>query len=160
MFTIRNIQTFLIFFVSFYSLQTLINMAYCCLILVGKSIQKIVFGDLRISEQQHLKDKFWSFVFYKFIFIFGVINVQFMHEVSNCCTAVLNANLIDWGITLEPFQVILWIAWFSILGFLHLLSQLCKDRFEYVSKNLVINCRDSLFIGARMMTRIKRLSFT
>lgn len=27
-------------------------MAYCCLILLGKSIQKVVFGELRISEQQ------------------------------------------------------------------------------------------------------------
>lgn len=44
-------------------------------------IQNIVFGDLRISEQQHLKDKFWNFIFYKFIFIFGVVNVQFLHEV-------------------------------------------------------------------------------
>lgn len=35
-----------------FMLQTLINMAYCCLILLGKSIQKIVFGELRISEQQ------------------------------------------------------------------------------------------------------------
>lgn len=57
-------------------------MAYCCLILLGKSIQKLVFGELRISEQQHLKDKFWNFVFYKFIFVFGVINVQFLHEVG------------------------------------------------------------------------------
>ncbi|XP_037047451.1 E3 ubiquitin-protein ligase AMFR-like isoform X2 [Bradysia coprophila] len=88
---------------------TLINMAYCCLILLGKSIQKVVFGELRISEQQHLKDKFWNFVFYKFIFVFGVVNVQFLHEV------------------------VLWVSWFSILGFLHLLSQLCKDRFEYLS---------------------------
>ena len=32
--------------------QALINMAYCCLILVGKLIQKIVFGKLRVSEQQ------------------------------------------------------------------------------------------------------------
>lgn len=39
--------------VSFHPLwQTLINMAYCCLILLGKTIQKIVFGELRISEQQ------------------------------------------------------------------------------------------------------------
>lgn len=94
--------------ISFYSFQTLINMAYCCLILLGKSIQKVVFGELRISEQQvctskidllkidcnfdnrnrkishfqHLKDKFWNFVFYKFIFVFGVVNVQFLHEVS------------------------------------------------------------------------------
>ncbi|CAO1373877.1 unnamed protein product [Diamesa serratosioi] len=88
---------------------TLINMAYCCLILVGKSIQKIVFGELRISEQQHMKDKFWNFIFYKFIFVFGVVNVQYLHEV------------------------VIWVAWFTALGFLHLLAQLCKDRFEYLS---------------------------
>ena len=28
------------------------NTAYCCLILLGKLVQKIVFGDLRVSEQQ------------------------------------------------------------------------------------------------------------
>ncbi|EDS43285.1 conserved hypothetical protein [Culex quinquefasciatus] len=84
-------------------------MAYCCLILLGKSIQKVVFGELRISEQQHMKDKFWNFIFYKFIFVFGVVNVQYLHEV------------------------ILWVSWFSVLGFLHLLSQLSKDRFEYLS---------------------------
>lgn len=88
---------------------TLINMAYCCLILIGKVIQKLVFGELRVSEQQHMKDKFWNFVFYKFIFIFGVMNVQYMDEV------------------------VLWCSWFSVLGFLHLLAQLCKDRFEYLS---------------------------
>lgn len=84
-------------------------MAYCVLILLGKSIQKLVFGELRVSERQHLKDKFWNFVFYKFIFVFGVLNVQYMDEV------------------------VLWWAWFTALGFLSLLSQLCKDRFEYVS---------------------------
>jgi autocrine motility factor receptor len=88
---------------------TLINMAYCCLILFGKFIQRLVFGDLRVSEQQHIKDRFWNFIFYKFIFIFGVMNVQFMDEV------------------------VLWCSWFSILGFLSLLAQLCKDRFEYLS---------------------------
>ena len=88
---------------------TLINSAYCCLILVGKVIQKLVFGELRVSEQQHIKDRFWNFVFYKFIFIFGVMNVQYMDEV------------------------VLWCSWFSVLGFLSLLAQLCKDRFEYLS---------------------------
>lgn len=57
-----------------------------------------------------MKDKFWNFVFYKFIFVFGVVNVQYLNEV------------------------ILWVSWFSVLGFLHLLSQLSKDRFEYVSR--------------------------
>jgi autocrine motility factor receptor len=88
---------------------TLINMAYCCLILLGKSIQKIVFGELRISEQQHMKDKFWNFIFYKFIFVFGIVNVQYLHEI------------------------VLWVGWFTAIGFLHLMAQLCKDRFEYLS---------------------------
>lgn len=61
--------------------QIFINMAFCCLFVLGKMIQKMVFGELRISEHHSLKDKFWNFVFYKFIFVFGVVNVQFMHEV-------------------------------------------------------------------------------
>lgn len=103
-------------------------MAYCVLILLGKTIQKLVFAELRVSERQHLKDKFWNFVFYKFIFVFGVLNVQYMDEV------------------------LLWWAWFTALGFLSLLSQLCKDRFEYVSDILSAdNCwadpvRDPNFI--------------
>jgi len=84
-------------------------MAYCIVILLGTTIQHMVFGELRVSEQQHIKDKFWNFVFYKFIFVFGVMNVKHMDEA------------------------ILWCTWFSVLGFLHLLAQLCKDRFEYVS---------------------------
>ena len=35
-----------------FSFQTLINMAYCCLILFGKLIQQVVFGHLRVSEHQ------------------------------------------------------------------------------------------------------------
>ncbi|KAH9502409.1 hypothetical protein Btru_075610 [Bulinus truncatus] len=88
---------------------TLVNSCYCLLILLGKLIQNIIFGELRVIEKQHLKDKFWNFIFYKFIFIFGVMNVQSMDEV------------------------VLWVAWFSGLGFLHLLTQLSKDRFEYLS---------------------------
>ncbi|XP_053401749.1 E3 ubiquitin-protein ligase AMFR-like [Mercenaria mercenaria] len=30
-------------------------------------------------------------------------------------------------------EVVLWVAWFTVLGFFHLLTQLAKDRFEYVS---------------------------
>lgn len=86
-----NILIFLVFFL--FSFQTVINMAYCCLILLGKSIQKLVFGELRISEQQHLKDKFWNFVFYKFIFVFGVVNVQFLHEVSFWFEFIFNISI-------------------------------------------------------------------
>jgi hypothetical protein len=61
------------------------------------------------ANPQHMKDKFWNFIFYKFIFVFGIVNVQYLHEI------------------------VLWVSWFSALGFLHLMQQLCKDRFEYVS---------------------------
>ena len=40
--------------------QTLINMAYCCLVLFGKLIQKIVFGQLRVMEQQVVSNIFLS----------------------------------------------------------------------------------------------------
>ena len=32
--------------------QSNLNMAYCCLFLFGKIIQRVVFGDLRASELQ------------------------------------------------------------------------------------------------------------
>lgn len=61
-----------------------------------------------------MKDKFWNFIFYKFIFVFGIVNVQYLHEI------------------------VLWVGWFTAIGFLHLMAQLCKDRFEYVSFYLKI----------------------
>lgn len=88
---------------------TLINMGYCLLILFGKVIQKVVFGDLRSTENHLLRDKFWNFLLYKFIFVFSVINVQYMDEL------------------------ILWCAWFSVLGFMYLLVCLCKERFNYLT---------------------------
>uniref|UniRef100_A0A663MII1 E3 ubiquitin-protein ligase AMFR n=2 Tax=Athene cunicularia TaxID=194338 RepID=A0A663MII1_ATHCN len=91
------------------SFQVLVNTACCFLMLVAKLFQYMVFGPLRVSERQHLKDKFWNFIFYKFIFIFGVLNVQTVEEV------------------------VMWCLWFSGLVFLHLMVQLCKDRFEYLS---------------------------
>ncbi|CAG5055713.1 unnamed protein product [Parnassius apollo] len=86
-------------------------MAYCTLGVIGFAVQRLVFGTLRVSEAQRVKDKFWNYVFYKFIFVFGVVNVQYMDEV------------------------LLWCSWFTLLGCLHLLAQLCKDRFEYLSSS-------------------------
>ena len=87
----------------------LINFCYCGLILFSKVIQGIIFGKLRALENQHIKDQFWNFIFLKFIFIFGVLNLE---------------NLSD---------VVLWCTWFSIIGFLSIHCQICKDRFEYLS---------------------------
>lgn len=62
-----------------------------------------------------MKDKFWNFIFYKFIFVFGIVNVQHLNEI------------------------VLWVGWFTAIGFLHLMAQLCKDRFEYVSITVYYN---------------------
>lgn len=39
------------------------------------------------------------------------------------------------GAILEPRweELLIWTAWFTILGFLRVFSMLCRDRFEYVS---------------------------
>uniref|UniRef100_H2Y5L2 RING-type domain-containing protein n=1 Tax=Ciona savignyi TaxID=51511 RepID=H2Y5L2_CIOSA len=86
-----------------------VNATYCLLAIIVQIIQKIVFGKLRSIEYQHMRDKFWNFVFYKFIFIFGVMNVQSLNEV------------------------LVWMSWFTCIAFLLLLTKLCKDRFEYLS---------------------------
>lgn len=45
--------TFLILsYFLFLIFKILVNSAYCCLILLGKAIQKLVFGELRVSEEQ------------------------------------------------------------------------------------------------------------
>lgn len=38
------------------------------------------------------------------------------------------------GAILEPRweELLIWTAWFTILGFLRVFSMLCRDRFEYV----------------------------
>jgi len=77
--------------------------------LFSQILQGAVFGKLRVVEAQRIKDQFWNFVFLKFIFIFGVLNLEDLDEVAR------------------------WCCWFSVLGFLSIHSQLCKDRFEYLA---------------------------
>uniref|UniRef100_A0A8P4GQV0 Autocrine motility factor receptor a n=1 Tax=Dicentrarchus labrax TaxID=13489 RepID=A0A8P4GQV0_DICLA len=86
--------------------QVMVDTACCVLLLI--SVLCSVGNYPRCSPLQNLKDKFWNFIFYKFISVFGVLNVQTVEEV------------------------VMWWLWFSVLVFLHLLVQLCKDRFEYV----------------------------
>lgn len=87
----------------------LINFCYCGILVFSKFIQGIIFGKLRVIENQHIKDQFWNFIFLKFIFLFGVLNLE---------------NLIE---------IIKWSTWFSAIGFLSIHCQICKDRFEYLS---------------------------
>nr|XP_039271813.1 E3 ubiquitin-protein ligase AMFR-like [Styela clava] len=91
------------------TLGVLINAAYCLFALGAKFILKVVFGNLRVVERQHIKDKFWNFVFYKFIFVFGVMNVLTLNEV------------------------LLWVGWYTAIAALLLLTKLSKDRFDFLS---------------------------
>ncbi|VVC96503.1 unnamed protein product [Leptidea sinapis] len=86
---------------------TLINSAYCALVAAYAGVLRGVFGRLRAHEAQRAKDKLWNYVFNKFMFVFGVLNVTFLDEV------------------------LLWLAWSSLVAALMLLTQLCKDRAEY-----------------------------
>ena len=40
------------FLIGSFVFQSNLNLAYCCLFLFGKVIQRVVFGDLRASELQ------------------------------------------------------------------------------------------------------------
>lgn len=84
-------------------------MSCCCFFLLAKFVHSLVFGKLQHNEHQHMRDKFWNFVFYKFIFVFGVMNVQ------------------------EIPEMLCWCVWFAVLGTLLLTEQLCRDRFQFVS---------------------------
>ncbi|CAD5113563.1 DgyrCDS2728 [Dimorphilus gyrociliatus] len=88
-----------------------INMCYCMLLLLGKCLQVVFFGKLRVSERQQIKEKVMNFIFYKFIFVFGVLNVQ------------------------RAEDVVLWIVWFSVLLFLTVFCLLCRERFDYLASS-------------------------
>lgn len=97
-----------------YTLVNLLILYFLSIHIINNLLHDVLVVVFYYYYLQHMKDKFWNFLFYKFIFIFGVMNVQYMEEV------------------------LLWCGWFSFVGAFHLLSQLCKDRFEYVSKPLFI----------------------
>lgn len=78
--------------------------------MIGAVIQSLVLGNLRPVEHVQFRERLWNWVIYKFIFMF----------------IILKAYTLD--------KVALWLFWYSTLGFLHLMTSLCKDRFEYVSK--------------------------
>ncbi|KAF9975164.1 hypothetical protein BGZ73_001272 [Actinomortierella ambigua] len=84
------------------------NMAFCLSFLAARLFVKTFFGDLRIIERQHMYDRALNFLLFKVIFV---------------------------GAILEPRweELLIWVAWFTILGFLRVFSMLCRDRIDYLS---------------------------
>ncbi|KAF9366197.1 hypothetical protein BGX34_005337 [Mortierella sp. NVP85] len=89
------------------------NMAFCLAFLSGRLILRTFFGNLRVIERQHMYDRALNFLLFKVVFV---------------------------GAILEPRweELLIWTAWFTILGFLRVFSMLCRDRFEFliVSSNV------------------------
>lgn len=88
---------------------------YCLLILASHAVQQAVFGNLRSSEQENIKDQFWNLVFYKVVFVFGVVDVQEVEDAVGWCFFV------------------------SVIGFLQLARQLCQERHNYVCLSEYLN---------------------
>ncbi|KAF6774295.1 hypothetical protein AHF37_06904 [Paragonimus kellicotti] len=103
-------------------LWSLVNLTLCLLMCIGRRLQKIFFGELRESENTHIRENFLNFIFYKVVFVYGILNVEALLEL------------------------LLWASWFSVLGFLHLLTGLIKDRSEYLMQSL-----DEPLIQTRML---------
>ncbi|KFH68854.1 hypothetical protein MVEG_05658 [Podila verticillata NRRL 6337] len=84
------------------------NMAFCLAFLAGRLFLRTFFGDLRVIERQHMYDRALNFLLFKVVFV---------------------------GAILEPRweELLIWTAWFTILGFLRVFSMLCRDRFEYIT---------------------------
>ncbi|KAG0214033.1 hypothetical protein BGX28_002899 [Mortierella sp. GBA30] len=84
------------------------NMAFCMAFLAGRLFLRTFFGDLRVIERQHMYDRALNFLLFKVVFV---------------------------GAILEPRweELLIWTAWFTILGFLRVFSMLCRDRFEYLT---------------------------
>lgn len=88
------------------------NFCYFLLICAARELQNVFFGQLRDAENVNIRENFSSYIFYKIVFIYGIINVSTLVEFT------------------------LWVAWFSVLGFLRLLTGLIKDRFQFIIHSL------------------------
>ncbi|XP_055341910.1 E3 ubiquitin-protein ligase AMFR-like [Paramacrobiotus metropolitanus] len=76
---------------------------------MAQVLVKGIFGRLRMPERQHTRERLWNFAFYKFIFIFGVVNVDSIEEM------------------------IIWGSWFALLGTVQFFIVISRDRCEYMT---------------------------
>ena len=84
-----------------------VNFAYNLLFLLGRTTQHFFLGALRTVETQSIYERLVHYVLFKIVFV----------------GAVLDAEL---------KELLVWCAWFSILGFLKLFALLGRDRFDYL----------------------------
>ena len=76
---------------------------------LGAIFIRVMFGQLRAIEEQNIRDKINHFGLYKFVFLFGVLNLGEVGLVTK------------WGV------------WCGVLAGISLLDTLTQDRAQYLS---------------------------
>ena len=89
----------------------LLNLLGCAVVQLGAIFIRIMFGQLRAIEEQNIRDKINHFGLYKFVFLFGVLNLGEVGLVTR------------WGV------------WCGVLAGISLLDTLTQDRAQYLSLN-------------------------
>ena len=87
----------------------LLNLLACTAVQLGSLAIYMVFGRLRAIEEQNIRDKINHFGLYKFVFLFGVLNLGEVGLVTR------------WGV------------WCGVLATVSLLDTLIQDRAQYLS---------------------------
>ncbi|VDP02919.1 unnamed protein product, partial [Soboliphyme baturini] len=86
-----------------------VNAICCSLFVLVRLVQTFIFGRLNTQEQMNFNSRLGNCMFYKFVFIFGILSVQYLDEL------------------------LLWSVWFAFIGSLQLLTELASDRFKYIT---------------------------
>ena len=87
----------------------LLNLLGCAVVQLGAIFIRLMFGQLRAIEEQNIRDKINHFGLYKFVFLFGVLNLGEVGLVTR------------WGV------------WCGVLAAISLLDTLTQDRAQYLS---------------------------
>ena len=85
-----------------------LNFTYWLVFMFGKFLIRAFFSKLRVVETQHMYDRILNFALIKIIL----------------AAAILEQRL---------EELLVWLTWFTVLGFLRAFTMLCRDRFEYLS---------------------------
>ncbi|XP_024371352.1 E3 ubiquitin protein ligase RIN2 [Physcomitrium patens] len=83
----------------------LANLMVNCFLLITLSMKTIFFGQLSLVETQKVVERLINYVLFKGLFL-------------------------TWVVRPEMMQIAVWLAWFSVLGFLKMFLGLARDRLE------------------------------
>eukprot|EP00947_MAST-08B_sp_MAST-8B-sp1_P000646 g646.t1 len=115
------------FFESHINVLVLLNAFVAGLVLLFKVTVWGFFGKMRELERKALQERLVSYLLFKVVFV---------------------------GAVLEPDvrEFLVWVVWFAVLGFLKMVSLLCRDRFEHLAVNPRTPRRDhSRIIGLLLL---------